>query len=403
MTDEPAQASGPEPDPALARARIEPSVAAKRRDLLPVLYLVGFVALAGTLFYLWQNPPESHLAPQEASRVDALQAQMASLREDVSKLQQQKPPPPGPSQAAFDKLQNQASALESRPVVAPDQLQGLTQQVQGLTQQVQALPKQAPDLAPLTQRIDALEKRPQVDPAATDAKIAAAVAAMDQKTAALTAGIEQKIAGVTASAKPMADQVQQLASRVDETAKLGPRLDQVQARLDELDKQQKQMADQLKTASQRIAVATKLQGAAAALASGQKLGEIPGAPPALARFASEAPPTEAALRESFEQYAAAAQKASQPAITDNQDFGARLWTRAQQAVTVRQGDRVLVGDPITGVLAHAKEQLDNGSLGGATETLKGLAGPAASAMQPWVDKARALLDARAALAAMAAG
>jgi hypothetical protein len=171
--------------------------------------------------------------------------------------------------------------------------------------------------------------------------------------------------------------------------------------MDGLEKQQKQTADQVNAIAQKAQLATRLQGAAASLAAGQKVGDIPGAPPALARFANEAPPTEASLRGSFDQYAAAAEKASQPAIMDNQDFGSRLWTRAQQAVTIRQGDRVLVGDPVAGVISHAREQLDNGDLAGAVSALKGLAGPAAEAMKPWVDKAQSLLDARAAIASMA--
>ena len=88
---------------------------------------------------------------------------------------------------------------------------------------------------------------------------------------------------------------------------------------------------------------------------------------------------------------------------DDQDFGSRLWNRAQQIVTVRQGDRVLLGDPIAGVLQHAREQLDAGDLAGAVKGLDGLAGPAAAAMKPWTDQAHALLDARAAIASMAAG
>ncbi len=90
-------------------------------------------------------------------------------------------------------------------------------------------------------------------------------------------------------------------------------------------------------------------------------------------------------------------------MMDNQDFASRLWTRAQQAFTVRQGDRVLIGDPIAGVRRACARALESGDLAGAVNTLKGLAGPAAQAMKPWVDQAQSLLDARAAIASMAAG
>ena len=55
---------------------------------------------------------------------------------------------------------------------------------------------------------------------------------------------------------------------------------------------------------------------------------------------------------------------------------------------MRQGDRVLLGDPIAGVLAGAREKLDAGDLAGAVKALDGLAGPAGAAMKPWVDQAR---------------
>lgn len=381
MTDEPAPAAPAEPVPSLDRARVEPSRTRNKWDLLPILYLVGFLVLAGTVFFLWRHPPPARLSPQEAGRVDTLQSQLASVREDLTRLQEQKPPPaPAGADLATlqqeqSKLQEQVNALQNRPATAPAALQPLEQQVQ-------ALAAKQTDLQPLAQRVQALEQRPQVDPAALD----------------------KQFAQLSAQLKQVGDQVQQLASRSqDATGKLGQSLDQLQRRVDGLEQQQKQTVDQVNATAQKAQLATRLQGAAAALAAGQKLGDIPGAPPALARFANEAPPTEASLRSSFDRYAAAAEKASQPAIMDNQGFGSRLWTRAQQLLTIRQGDRVLLGDPIAGVMAQARDKLDNGDLAGAVEALKGLAGPAAAAMKPWLDNAHALLDARAAIASMAAG
>ena len=414
MTDEPARPIAPEPDRSPDRAaphtRAELTDPSPKRDPLPILYLLGFVVLAGSLLYLWQNPPVSQLATQQAGRVDTLQAQITALRDQVTKLSEQKPA--GPSADDFAKLQQQVSALDARPAVAPaalaavsdkvaalenrpsvapdavQQLAGkvtalenkpvvapatvqqlsdkLTQlesrktvapeQLAALSDQVQALGRQIPDLQPLTQRLAALEQRPAYDPAATTAKFA-----------------------------DLTTNQQQLGTR-----------------LDGAEKQASAQADQLKALSQKGQITARLQGMAVALAAGQKLGDIPGAPPALARFANEAPPTEAALRESFDRYADAAQKANQPVITANQDFGSRLWTRAQQAVTVRQGDNVLVGDPIAGVIARARDKLNNGDLAGSVEALKGLAGPAAAAMQPWTDQAQSLVAARSAIASLAA-
>ena len=419
MTDEPARPINPEPEPErmIPRTSVEPLSPSPKRDRLPILYLLGFLVLAGSLIFLWQNPPVSPVETQQAGRVDTLQTQIAALRDQVTKLSEQKPT--GPSAADFTKLQQQVSALDSRPVVAPaavaalsdkltafenrppadaaavqqltskvaaleskpevapaavqqlsDKLTALEgrktvtpEQLAAVSDQVQALGRQLPDLQPLTQRLTALEQRPAYDPAA-----------------------------VTAKFGDLTTKLQQIQ---DADSKLG-------ARLDGLDKQASAQADQLKALTQKAQITARLQSMSSALASGQKLGDIPGAPPALARFANEAPPTESSLRESFDRYADAAQKASQPAINENQDFGARLWSRAQQAVTVRQGDRVLVGDPIAGVIAHAHTALDNGDLAGSVEALKGLTGAAATAMQPWVEKAQSLVAARSAIASLAA-
>lgn len=375
MTDEPVRPTAPEPDRSVPSTKVDLADPSPKRDLLPILYLLGFVVLAGSVFYLWQNPSESPVVTQQADRVDTLQAQIAALRDQVAKLSDQKPT--GPSAADFTKLQQQVGALDSRPAVAPATVQQLSdklnaldgrktvtpEQLSALSDQVQALGRQIPDTSSLTQRLTALEQRPAYDPAAVNGKFT-----------------------------DLASKLQQVQDADAKTA----------ARVDGVEKLANGQADQLKALTQKAQITARLQGMAAALAAGQKLGDIPGAPPALSRFANEAPPTEASLRESFDHYADAAQKASQPAITANQDFGSRLWTRAQQAVTVRQGDRVLVGDPIAGVMAHAREKLDNGDLAGSVAALKGLAGPAAAAMKPWTDKAESLVAARSAIASLAA-
>lgn len=147
--------------------------------------------------------------------------------------------------------------------------------------------------------------------------------------------------------------------------------------------------------------AARVVAARQALDAGHKLGNLPGAPPALARFADIDPPTEASLRLAFPAAARAALVASRPA-TDGQHFLARIWARAQDLVTIRQGDRVLVGDPAAGLLDRARKALDDGDLAGAVQAVAALTGPTAQAMADWLAKARALLDARAALATWAA-
>ena len=147
--------------------------------------------------------------------------------------------------------------------------------------------------------------------------------------------------------------------------------------------------------------AIQLEAAAAALQAGQPLGDLPGAPAALARYATTAPPTEAALRADFPRVADAARAVSRPDDA-RRSFIDRALARLQQSVVVRQGDHVVVGDPAAGVLARAQASVAAGDLKGAADTLAALTGQAADAVRPWVAQARGLIDARAALAAMAA-
>ena len=178
---------------------------------------------------------------------------------------------------------------------------------------------------------------------------------------------------------------------------LAPRLTADEARLATLEKTagaDAQLAD-------RAARIARVQAAFIALSVGQPLGDLPGAPPALARYATTAPPTEAALRLAFPAAAQAALAADQPAPA-GEPFLRRVWAEAQDLVTIRQGEHVLLGDPAAGVLAHAQTALDAGDLAGAVAAVATLTGPAAQALAPWLDQARGLLAARAALAALAA-
>ena len=88
--------------------------------------------------------------------------------------------------------------------------------------------------------------------------------------------------------------------------------------------------------------------------------------------------------------------------TEGKPLLTRLWAEAQDLVTIRQGDRVLVGDPAAGVLEHARIALEAGDLAAAVAEVGTLQGAAAQAMAAWLAQARALLDARAALAGWAA-
>lgn len=147
----------------------------------------------------------------------------------------------------------------------------------------------------------------------------------------------------------------------------------------------------------------RIAQASLALQNGDKLGPIANAPEALVRYADARPPTLGALESSFPVYAHKAVLASDG---DNADAGEggfwqRLRRRVESLVTVRRGTTVLVGGKAEGVLAAARQSLDNGDLSSTLADLKTLPASAQSVMAPWMKDAADLLAARAALAAMA--
>jgi hypothetical protein len=256
----------------------------------------------------------------------------------------------------------------SVPPLSAEQTDALARQLGALESRVSRLeqrpPPQVPDLGPLTARVSGLERRPPPEAATAPppdlAPLERRVAALEQRQPPNLAPLEARIAAVQT----------ELSQRID-------------AGLTHLGRM------------------TVVQAAGLALAAGQKLGDLPGAPQALARFADTPPPTEAALRLAFPAAAREALAAVHPA-TEGKPLLTRLWARAQDLVTVRQGDTVLVGDPAAGVLEHARTALDAGDLAAAVTAVATLQGTAAQVMAPWLAQARALLAARAALAAWAA-
>ena len=432
----------PDPIPSMPpgppeRVRIEGPPPQPRRDFLPALYLLGFLVLAGALFYLYRNPSTPAGVEQQTARVDTLQQQLDALSGRLSGLEGRPAPAPaasiGPLDARISALEPRLSAVEQRPAPVPQPDFGpITAQLEAnVSKQDAALSKQGSSLQDLADRLGALEGRGATAEkqdasnfqaladrlGAVEGQIAAMqvqdvagfqgltnrlgtvegqVAAMQEQDAASLQGLTDRLGTVEGQVAAM--QKQDAASLQELTGRLG----MVEGRVAAVEKQDSAIAGQLGGVAERAQRISRTQIAAAALEAGQKLGEIPGAPPALARFAFNAPPTEAGLRLSFSTAAEAAQNASQPGAMEGQPFASRLWTRAQQSLSVRQGDRVVLGDPVAGLLAHARQALEAGDLSGAVSTLDGLTGPAAAAMADWIGQARALLDARSALATMAA-
>lgn len=140
-----------------------------------------------------------------------------------------------------------------------------------------------------------------------------------------------------------------------------------------------------------------LASARMALDSGQPLGNIPNAPPALAAFATTPPPTMAALLLSYPDAAQKADSASTEKATKN-SFWARVVARLESVITISNGNRVIIGSPAAAITAEAGTQLDAGDLSGAVDTLtQNLSPTTQAAMGDWLNQAQSLLAARAAI------
>ena len=181
---------------------------ARTRDLVPAVYLAGFVILAGAITWLWQHPP---VAPPPPSQ------EINELREAVRNLDVR------------------LTQLERQPTRA------------------------TPDLAPLAARIAALEAR-KAPPPVDLGPLEAAVASLEQRPAA-----DLALAG---RVDALAGRLDTLASRVETSeATLAHRQDAADGRLATLEKAAGQIAA-LADRSSRIA---RIQAAQAALDFGAGL------------------------------------------------------------------------------------------------------------------------------------
>jgi len=282
-------------------------------------------------------------------------------------------------------LWQQQRTFVQPPGIDPARVTALEEQVRTLQQRLAELeqrpppppppsPAQTPDLRPLEARIAALEQRPPPPPSPSPAPppdlhpLEGRIAALEQRPAPA----------------PAPD--------------LGPLL----GRMDALEHRVTQADTAATAAANRADRVLRIEAAALALAAGQPLGNLPDAPAALTRFATEKPPTEAELRLGFPAAARRATEASRP-TTESQSMAERMWLQIESMVTVRSGDRVILGAPASVVLDAARERLGAGDLAGSVAALDALDGGAAQAMADWRARAQSLLDARAALASLARG
>ena len=356
--------------------------------------------------WVWQNPePARRLFTQGGSAErEAAETRVKTLETRLARLEQR----PVADPARLDALEKRPSldarldALEKRPLPVPVDVRPLLSRLDALEARstLPFIATSGVDLRPYIARIETLEQqtaKPGIDPARIEAlERQAAKPGIDP------ARIEalEKLA-----ARPAVEpaRLDALATRIEAVAARDPAAD-LRTRLTETEKQVTGLAGTASTVTgiaDRTARIARAQAVAAALAAGQKLGSIPDAPPALARFATVAPPTEAALRLAFPAAEKAALNVSLPDMKGKSLLD-RMLARLQDyhLITVRQGDEVVVGNLTAETLNHAHTLLRAGDLAGAVKTVSTLTGDPARAMAAWLEDAKALLAAREALAVL---
>ena len=383
--------AGEEPAPTEAAASLRNPAAGPRIWPRIVGVLLLFVIVGGV--WIWQNPGSVYWSLRSwfpgSAGPDGTAAEIRTLDARVARLEQSLPPD-------LAALTQRVDALETRLPKA------------GQPAAPPAPP--AADLRPLITRLDALEARVTsmaaragaAPPAAATSPAAANQAADGPNVRSLAVRLdtlERQQAGEAADAARLeALQTQINALAAHNPPDLTGQLDAVAHRVGELAANQSKLV----ATSDRVARLAQVNAAEIALAAGRPLGAIPNAPPALARFANTAPPTEAGLRLAF---ATASQQALQVSLpdTEGKPFFDRILARLQdfRLITVREGDHVVIGNATAAILTHARVLLDVGDLSGATAAVATLSGPPAAKMAPWLADATALQAARQALASLA--
>jgi hypothetical protein len=348
----------PQPPPEHVGPRLWPRI---------VGVLILLVGAGGA--WIWQNPgfiehSFGSLFSSPANQ-DARAAAIRSLEDRVAELERRQDP--AALATRIDALEKQGAPAGRAGSTAPADLRPLLARLDTLEARARTAPSGGGDVSLLQARIDALEKalaQRGVDPSRIDA---------------------------------LTGQIEALSTR-DPTSEFRGRLDEITAQIRTMAAGEAKLA----AASDHAVQIARLAAAQIALQYGRPLGPVPEAPPALTRFASAAPPTEASLRLDFVAAAQEALKVSQP-DTEGKPFLDRVLARLQdfRLITVREGDHVVIGTQDAATLTHAQGLLDAGDLDGAIAAVTSLSGPPKQKMAGWLADATALRDARAALAAMA--
>ena len=348
MTDNP----DPVAEPNQAPQAVEPVKAAKPRTSAVPLVLGGVIA-AALGFGLAQVIPQGWPLTQVSGLTAQIAAQIAAQSQAIAGLQ--------------SKLADLANA----PIAKPDPALG--DRLATVEASVAALPKPV-DVAPLTQRLDAIESQLaglSTAPGATGTFDGAALAQLRSEVAALKSGgpaLDAKMAEATAQL----DGIKAEAQAVVKAAAGRAALHQIQAALD--------------------------SGAA----YGSALADLPTTdlPEILTTHAQSGMPSLQALRATFPQAARAALDAALRAASGES------WTdRVSTFLRGQTGARSLTphtGTDADAVLSRAEAAMVQGDLTAALAELDGLPDPGKAAMADWLALAKQRQDAVAAVQALTA-
>ncbi len=412
------------PNPAARNSPINPpGTAAPGRKLDPAAVMIGVggVVLLLAVWWLLVTPRSSSDGSVDPARVAQIEQRIGTLdglRGEVGAL--------GARVQQSQALEGRIRSLEERP--AAQDIGPLNTQLAGLVERLAAaersLAQGGERDAALDRRFAALEGRPAFDPATVAPRDA--FDALAGRSERLAERIEAQ--GNRAQEQAKAIEEREAAAQEAATkriaaleASVGERVTALEAsareRVAALDTALGKRLDALETAQQRLtAIESRtsrmaaVDGVRGALLAGQPLGEALGRidqpPAALARFATVAPPTESALRLSFEDAARAGRAASDAAMQPDGSRGGVVdsaLSRLGGLVTVRRGDQVVWGDAAEAEIERARRALEAGDIEMSLQHVDKLPPPARAAMQPWADQARALIAARAALRQLAMG
>ncbi|MGG5811711.1 hypothetical protein [Falsiroseomonas sp. CW058] len=331
-------------------------------------------------------------AAAAAQRDATLEERLSGLARDLAARPAVDPAALAP-RSALDQLSGRLDRLAERLETAAREQQARDAQEAARIEQIgrdaaarQAAMEQA-QIA-LGQRIGAADAALAARAGAADAQ-AARIAALETGLAGRIAAVEQQVAQRAAALE------QQLGQR-------GAAIEQQAARIAALEGAAQRLAA-LEGRSARMATVDALR---AALEAGRPLGPqlatLNNPPEPLTRFATAAPPTEAALRLAFEEAARAGRLASEPA-RDGQGVLDSAVSRLSGLVTVRRGEEVVWGDAAAAEIERARRAVEAGDLEGALRFLTRLPPAAREAMRGWTSQAEALIAARAALRQLVAG